>query len=187
MISTNQFKNGICLVFDGQLYTLIEFQHVKPGKGGAFVRTKIRHLDSGRVLERTFKAGDKIEDAFIETRKMQFLYRAGNDYHFMDQQSYEQQSFEESLISHEAPYLKENMEVIASFHNGKLVGLVPPTFVILKVAQTDPGLRGDTSKSGTKMAKMESGLTLQVPLFINEGDLLKIDTRSGNYIERASA
>lgn len=185
MISTNEFKTGLSLILDGQLYIIVEYQHVKPGKGGAFVRTKLKNLKLGTVLDRTFRAGEKIEEAFIEDRKYQFLYCSGQIYHFLDQET-----FEEVMVSKEevgesnVKFLKEGMMITASLYKDKLVTISLPTFVELKVDQTEPGLRGDTAKGGTKLAKLETGAVIQVPLFINTGDMVKIDTRSGEYVER---
>jgi elongation factor P len=186
MISTNEFKTGLSLILDGQLYIIVEYQHVKPGKGGAFVRTKLKNLKLGTVLDRTFRAGEKIEEAFIEDRKYQFLYCSGQIYHFLDQET-----FEEVMVSKEevgesnVKFLKEGMMITASLYKDKLVTISLPTFIELKVDQTEPGLRGDTAKGGTKLAKLETGAVIQVPLFINTGDIVKIDTRSGEYVERA--
>ena len=185
MISTNQFKTGMALVIDGELYILIEFQHVKPGKGAAFVRTKLRSIKTGNVLQRTYDGGEKFQDAFIEKKQVQFLYRAGEEYHFMDLKSYDQMVFRTGDLGDSADYLTENLEMRAELYEGKLVGLELPTTVILKIADSDPGLKGDTSKSAMKLAVMETGLKLQVPLFVGPGDLLKVDTRTGEYAGRA--
>lgn len=185
MISTSDFKNGLTIKVEGQLFQIVEFQHVKPGKGGAFVRTKLRRLDTGNVLERTFRAGDKVEDAFIEYKKLQFLYASGDEYHFIEQQTYEQFQLVADHLGEVIHYLKENMVVTASFYEGKLMNVEPPIFVELKVVEAEPGLKGDTAKSGTKSVKLETGYVIQAPLFIQTGDLLKIDTRTGEYVERA--
>lgn len=184
MISTSEFKNGLTVKLDGQLFQIIEFQHVKPGKGGAFVRTKLRGLMTGNVLERTFRAGDKIEDAFIEYKKLQFMYSTGEEYHFMEEKTYEQFQLSGEQLGDVTHYLKENMTVNASFYEGKLMSVEAPMFVELKVIEADPGLKGDTAKSGTKSVKLETGYAIQVPLFIEMGDVLKIDTRTGGYVER---
>lgn len=185
MISTNQFKGGLAIVMDGQLFTIDEFQHVKPGKGAAFVRTKLRNVRLGTVISRTFDAGMKFEEAFIEPKKLQYSYRTGDTYHFMDLGAYEELAFSAEALGTSVQYLKENLAVTGDFHNGRLVGLELPTTVELTVAQTDPGLRGDTSKGGTKPATMETGLVVQVPLFVETGERLKIDTRTGDYVGRA--
>ena len=184
-ISTNQFKTGMALVIDGELYLIVEFQHVKPGKGAAFVRTKLRSVKTGNVLNRTFDAGDKFQDAFIEKRTLQFLYRSGDEHHFMGLDNYDQLTFRASEMSDSAPYLTENLEVRGEFHEGRLIGMELPTTVVLKVAESDPGLKGDTSKSAMKPAVMETGLKMQVPLFVGPGDAIRVDTRTGEYVGRA--
>ncbi|MBI4313853.1 MAG: elongation factor P [Candidatus Omnitrophica bacterium] len=184
-ISTSQFKTGIALVIDGQLFIIEEFQHVKPGKGSAFVRTKLRNVRVGTVIPRTFDSGDKFEEAFIETKDLQYTYRAASIYHFMDLKSYDELSFNQEELGSAVNYLLENLQVRGDFHNGRLVGLELPTTVELAVAQADPGLRGDTSKGGTKPVTLETGLVIQAPLFIETGEKLKVDTRTGEYVGRA--
>lgn len=184
-VSTNQFKTGMALVIDGELYFLVEYQHVKPGKGAAFVRTKLRSHKSGNVIARTFDAGDKFQDAFIEKRALQFLYRAGDDYHFMDLANYDQMIFKAEGLGDAAHYLTENLEVKAELYGGRLVGMELPTTVVLKITDSDPGLRGDTSKSAMKLAVLETGHKVQVPLFVGPGDAVKVDTRTGEYAGRA--
>ncbi len=184
MISTSEFKSGLTVKIDGQLFQIIESQHVKPGKGGAFVRTKLRSLKTGNVLERTFRSGEKLEDAFIEYKKLQFMYSSGDDYHFMEEKTYEQFQLSAEQLGDMPHYLKENMVVIASFHEGKLINIEPPMFVELAVVEAEPGLKGDTAKSGSKSVKLETGYSIQVPLFIEVGNVLKIDTRTGEYVER---
>lgn len=184
MISTSEFKNGLTIKLEGQLFQIIEFQHVKPGKGGAFVRTKLRSLTTGNVLEKTFRAGEKVEDAFIEYKKLQFLYSSGDEYHFMDQQTFEQVQLSAQQLGDVIHYLKENMIVTASSYEGKLISIEPPIFVELKVVEAEPGLKGDTAKSGTKSVKLETGYVIQVPLFVETGNIIKIDTRTGEYVER---
>ncbi len=185
MIDTSQFKSGLAIVFDNDLYIIVEFQHVKPGKGGAFVRTKLRNLKSGGIIERTFRSGEKFEDAFIEERPLEFLYRAGNELRFMDHTTYEETAVEVSRLGDQVGFLKENMEVTASYHNGQLLGITLPLFVVLKIDHTEPGLKGDTAKSGTKPATLETGAVIQVPLFLDSGETIKIDTRTGTYVSRA--
>lgn len=185
MISTNEFKTGLAIRVDGTLYIIEEYQHVKPGKGGAFMRTKLRHLTQGSVIERTFRAGEKFEEAFIEERPLQFLYKTGTDYHFMDLETYDERVVAEGTIGAPAGFVKENMELKGRFHDGGLIGLELPIFVELKIEYTEPGIRGDTSKAGTKPAKLESGVTVQVPLFIETGETIRVDTRTGNYVSRA--
>ena len=185
MISTNQFKTGMALVIDGELYILVEFQHVKPGKGAAFVRTKLRSIKTGNILQRTYDGGEKFQDAFIEKKTVQFLYRSGEEYHFMDLKSYDQTAFQAKELGHYADYLTENLEVRLDLWENRLIGMELPTTVNLKIAESEPGLKGDTSKSAMKPARMETGLKLNVPLFVGPVDLIKVDTRTGEYSGRA--
>jgi len=185
MISTNEFKNGMAILVEGELYTIAEFQHVKPGKGGAFVRTKLKKLKDGSVLERTFRAGEKFQEAFIEERELQFLYRSGSVFHFMDMGSFEDLQFEERLVGPAAGFLKESMELTGNFHDGQLIGLQLPIFVELRIERTEPGVRGDTAKAGTKPAVLETGVTIQVPLFVEPNEVIRVDTRTGTYVSRA--
>ncbi len=186
MISTSEFKSGIAILLDGtsEIFTIVSFQHVKPGKGGAFVRTMLRGLTTGKVLDHTFRSGEKVQEAFIEERKLQFLYRAGDTFHFMDMRSYEETSYPADVLGEHAGYLKEGMEVAATSHNDKVLGVTVPTFVELKVESSEPGIRGDTSKAGLKPARLETGKTIQVPLFIEPGTVIRIDTRTNEYIAR---
>ena len=185
MISTNQFKTGMTIVLDGELFLIVEFQHVKPGKGAAFVRTKLKSMKNGSVLNKTFDSGEKFQEAFIEKKALQFQYRAGDNYHFMDLQSYEGLSFHVNDIADQAHYLTENVEVKGEFYEGRLIGLELPTTVVLQVKESDPGLKGDTSKSAMKPATLETGFKIQVPLFIEPGEQIKVDTRTGEYAGRA--
>lgn len=173
------------IVLDGELYTILEYEHVKPGKGAAFVRTKLRSLKTDNVLNKTFDSGDKFQDAFIEKRSLQFQYRAGEEYHFMNLESYEQQMLTAKEMGDAVHYLTESLEVRGEFYENRLIGLELPTAVVLQVTQSDPGLKGDTSKSAMKPATLESGFTIQVPLFIEEGEKVKVDTRTGEYLGRA--
>ena len=185
MADTSDFKTGMAFQMDGDTWTLIEFQHVKPGKGGAFVRTKLRKIKTGQVLEKTFRSGEKIEPVFIEKMKMQFLFRQMNNVTLMDMDSYEQIAIEANVLGDQADFLKEDMEIVCVQVNGEVLGYELPNFVELEVVETDPGERGNTVSGGaTKAAKMESGATIQVPFHINIGDILKVDTRSGSYLER---
>lgn len=184
MISTNQFKNGIAIIVDGGLYQILEFQHIKPGKGGAFVRTKLRNMKAGTVLDRTFKAGEKFEDAFIERKQLLYQYRQGGEFHFMDQGSYEAFVIQEEMLKDVVGFLKEEMVVDAMYHDNRLLGVELPTFVELTISETEPGVKGDTAKGGTKPAKLETGAMVQVPLFVETGDMIKVDTRTGIYVER---
>lgn len=186
MANTSDFRNGLCIQFNNDLYTIVEFQHVKPGKGGAFVRTKLKSLTTSKVIDNTFNAGVKIETVRIERRSHQFLYQDSIGYHFMDSASFEQITLEEALIS--APkLLKEGQEVEILFHQqetAKPLSCELPPFVALEVTYTEPGFKGDTATKTLKPATVETGLQIQVPLFIDNGDLLKIDTRTGTYVER---
>ncbi len=184
MISTTEFKNGISIEMDGQLWTVVEFQHVKPGKGGAFVRTKLRRMRDSSVIERTFRAGEKFQEAYVEKRALQYLYRTADAFHLMDTKSYEEIQVPLEIIGETAGFLKENMELEGQFHDGKMIGIQPPMFVELHVTTTEPGVRGDTSKGGMKPATLETGATIQVPLFVETGDLLRVDTRTGAYVSR---
>jgi len=184
MYSTAEFKKGLKIELDGVPYIIVDFQHVKPGKGGAFVRTKMKSLLTGRVLDQTFRSGEKVKRPDLMEREMQFLYREGGDYHMMDNETYEQIMLTEDQVGEAAQYLSENMVVKVLFFNQQAVAVEAPLFVELAVAQTDPGVKGDTAAGGTKPATLESGVTIQVPLFISEGDRVKVDTRTGAYIER---
>jgi elongation factor P len=173
------------IYLDGEVFTIIEFQHVKPGKGGAFVRTKLRKVKTGSVLEKTFRAGERVEPAFVEKVKMQFLYRQNEQIVLMDLDSYEQIPTAEEQLGDQAKYLKEDMEIVALVAGGETLGYEIPNFIELQVVETDPGYRGDTVSGGsTKPAKLESGASVQVPYHINEGDIVKIDTRTDSYLER---
>ncbi len=184
MITTAQFKHGIAIQLNGELYSIVEFQHVKPGKGAAFVRTKLRNIKLGTIVDKTFRAGEKVEEAFIEQRKWQYLYRKGSQYFFLDLETYEQMPVEQKLLAEGVNFLKEEMEVTASLHKHKVISLSLPIFAKLEIAHTEPGVRGDTAKSDTKPARLETGIVIRVPLFINTGDIVKIDTRTGQYVER---
>jgi elongation factor P len=183
-VSTAEFKKGLRIVFDGNPYQIVDFQHVKPGKGGAFVRTKLKHLRLGRVVDRTFRAGEKVGLVEYEQRSMQFLYKDDN-FHFMNLDTYEQIALPADVVGEAANWLKETMEVEVFVINGDPAGVDVPNFVELEVVKTDPGLRGDTASGGSKPATLETGAVVQVPLFIDQGEVLRIDTRTGAYIERA--
>ena len=184
MISTTDFRSGEAIVMDGVLWIIVEFQHVKPGKGGAFVRTKLRRMRDSSVIERTFRAGEKFQEAYIEKRALQYLYRTDETFHLMDTKSYEEVQVPAETIGTSAGFLKENMELEGQFHDGQLIGIQPPMFVDVHVASTEPGVRGDTSKGGMKPAKLETGATIQVPLFVETGDMIRVDTRNSTYISR---
>ncbi len=185
MISTNDFRTGATVEIDNAIWQVVEFQHVKPGKGSAFVRSKLKNLETGAVIERTFRAGEKLPRAHLDRKEVQYLYSSGGEYTFMDVESFEQMSLSEEQLGKDKMYLLENMNIFLLYFNGRLIGVELPNSVELKVTKTDPGLRGDTASGGTKPATLETGLVVQVPLFIQEGDVLRIDTRTGLYIERA--
>ncbi|HPR50295.1 MAG TPA: elongation factor P [Deltaproteobacteria bacterium] len=184
--STAQFRKGLKIEMSGEPFVIVDFQHVKPGKGGAFVRTKIKSLISGNVLDKTFRSGEKVEKPDLEEKKMSFLYRDESGYCFMDSETYDQMTLKEDQIGDAIDYLKENIEMDLLFHNGTPIGIDLPMFMELEIVETDPGIRGNTASGGSKPAKLETGITVQVPLFLNEGDIVKVDTRTGDYIERVS-
>ena len=184
MISVNDFKTGITIEIDNQIFQVVDFQHVKPGKGAAFVRSKLKNIKTGGVVETTFRAGEKVIRAMLDRRETQFLYEADGMYTFMDNENYEQITLGKEQMGDAVKFLKENMTVFIVQYESSVVGVEIPNSVELKVTETDPGVRGDTATSGTKPAKLETGHVVQVPLFINEGDVLKVDTRTGLYIER---
>ena len=183
-ITTNDLKNGITLQLDNGLFTVVDFQHVKPGKGGAFVRSKLRNLRNGSVLERTFNAGIRVEQALLDKKDMQFLYRDGDEYVFMDTESYEQQNVAPSALGDAADYLVEQAVALIAFYNGEIVTVEIPAAVELTISDTDPGVQGDRVSGARKPATLETGKVIQVPLFINPGDRVRVDTRSGEYITR---
>ncbi|MBM3717770.1 MAG: elongation factor P [Actinobacteria bacterium] len=183
-ISTNDLKNGITLELDNGLFTVVEFQHVKPGKGGAFVRTKLRNVRNGSVFEKTFNAGIKVEQAILDKRDMQYLYRDGDDFVFMDTESYDQMNVAPSALGSAADYLVESAVAIIALHNGEIVDVEIPASAELTIAETEPGIQGDRVSGAKKPATLETGKVIQVPLFVNIGDRVKVDTRSGDYITR---
>ena len=184
MATTNDLKNGLVLDLDGQLWSVVQFQHVKPGKGGAFVRTTLKNVLSGKVVDRTFNAGTKVETATVDKRSMTYLYREGDDFVFMDSQTYEQVPVPAATVGDGAGYLLENNEVVVAVHEGQALYVELPTSVELVIEQTDPGLQGDRSTGGTKPATLETGATIQVPLFVSTGEKVKVDTRDGRYLGR---
>lgn len=185
MIDTSDFKNGLHIIQDGDIYTIVEFQHVKPGKGGAFVRTKLRNIKSGAVTDKTFRAGERMEQAIVERKTMEYLYSQDDEYILMDMETFDQTSVTRELIGdQQAKYLKENTEVSALVYQESIIGVEIPFFVELEVTETDPGVRGDTASGGSKPATLETGAVIQVPFFINIGDKLKVDTRTDTYLER---
>jgi elongation factor P len=185
-VSTAEFKKGLKIEFDGEPYTIVDFQHVKPGKGGAFVRTKLKHLRLGRVIDNTFRAGEKVELVDFDEKRMQYLYR-DDRFHFMDLETYEQISLSPEEVGEARDFLKENTEVEILFINGSPVTVELPNFIELAIVETDPGIRGDTASGGSKPARLETGAVIQVPLFLNVGDVVKVDTRSSEYLGRVAA
>ena len=185
VVSTAEFKKGLRIVYDGAPYQIVDFQHVKPGKGGAFVRTKLKHMRQGKVIDNTFRAGEKVELVEYEEKRMQFLYK-DDRYNFMDTESYEQLSLSADEVGDARDYLKENIEVDVLYIDGSPAGVEVPNFVELTISRTDPGVRGDTAQGGTKPATLETGAVVQVPLFLNEGDVVKVDTRTGDYLGRVA-
>jgi len=184
MYSTPDFRKGLKIELNGEPFVIVDFLHVKPGKGGAFVRTTLKSLITGNVLDKTFRSGEKVDKPDLEEKSMQYLYESDGEYHFMDTETYEQLFITEDQLAESTNYLQENVEVDVLFHNGKPIGVELPIFVGLKVTSTEPGVKGDTAGGATKPATLETGMTVQVPLFINEGEVLKIDTRTGKYMER---
>lgn len=185
-VSTNDFRKGLKVELDGAPYAIVDFQHVKPGKGGAFVRTKLKHLRLGTVIDKTFKAEEKVPLVNFEEKQMQFLYR-DDRYHFMDLETYDQIALTEDEVGNARQFLKENTEVEVLYVDGAAIGIELPNFVDLVVVKADPGLRGDTASGGSKPATLETGAVVSVPLFISEGDVLRVDTRTGAYMSRAAA
>mgnify|MGYP000046816703 CR=1 FL=1 len=185
MISVNDFKTGLTVEVDGDIFTVLDFQHVKPGKGAAFVRSKLKNLRNGNTVERTFRAGETIGRAIIENRAVQYLYASAQEHVFMDNETYDQFTLDADQLEWELNFLKENMDVKIVSYQGEILGINLPTSVELKVVETEPGIKGNTAQGATKFAKVETGLNVQVPLFINEDDILLIDTREGKYISRA--
>lgn len=184
MADTSDFRNGLILRMDQQLYTIVEFQHVKPGKGGAFVRTKLKKMPEGSVIDKTFRAGEKITTVRVERHAYQYLYKSDDFYYVMDTETYEQIPLAVELLEDLLPYLKESMEISVLIDGETPIAVELPNFVELEVTETEPGLRGDTAQGGSKPAKVETGAIVTVPLFIEQGDVLKVDTRTGKYIER---
>jgi elongation factor P len=185
MISAGDFRNGVTFDMDGDVFQIIEFQHVKPGKGAAFVRTKIRNVITGATREQTFNPSDKFPPAFVERKDMQYLYEDSGLYYFMDNESYENVPIGKDVLGDNFKFVKENMDVKVLSYKGSVFGVEPPTFVDLVITQTDPGFKGDTATNAMKPATLETGAEVKVPLFINEGEKIRIDTRTGEYMERA--
>lgn len=184
MISAGDFKNGVTVEIDGNIYQILEFQHVKPGKGAAFVRTKLKNIISGGVVEKTFRPTEKFPKAHIDRKDMQYLYRDGDLFNFMDVETYDQIALNEDVVGDSLKFVKENEVVKICSHNGKVFSVEPPLFVELAITETEPGFKGDTAQGATKPATVETGAIVMVPLFVEQGDVLKIDTRSGEYLSR---
>jgi elongation factor P len=184
LIDTSDFRNGLSFILDNNIFQIIEFQHVKPGKGGAFVRTRLKNLNTGATIDKTFRAGEKMEQAILERKKMSFLYNQGDEYVFMDMESFDQITIPASVIGPQVKYLKDNTEVEVLSHNEKVLGVDLPMAMEFEVKETDPGLRGDTASGGSKPATLETGAVVNVPLFVNIGDKIRVDTRTDSYIER---
>ena len=187
MASTADFKNGLTIELDGEVYTIVEFQHVKPGKGGAFVRTRLKKISTGQVIEKTYRAGERVDIARIERRPLQFLYQTGDDFIFMDNENYDQVFLSREQIGASVKYLMDNMEALVISYNDRILGVDLPDTIVVAVKETDPGLKGDTASGGSKPAKIDTigEAVVTVPLFVNEGELIRVDTRSDKYIERA--
>jgi elongation factor P len=184
MISSNDFRNGVTIVIDNNLWTVIEFLHVKPGKGSAFVRTRLKNVKTGATVERTFRAGEKLERATVDNREMAMLYNDADGYHFMDNESFENFVIDKDVLGDPADFLKDGMKIDVQFHDGVPIGANMPAHVELQVTETDPGFKGDTATGATKPAKLETGASVNVPLFVNPGDVIRIDTRDRRYIGR---
>ena len=185
MINASDFRKGVTIEIDNNVFVIVDFLHVKPGKGAAFVRTKIKNVITGAVLERTFNPTDKMPRAIIETKDMQYLYNDGELYHFMDNENFEQIPLTQDQVEEALPFLTENMNVEIKFFKGKPFSVQPPNFVVLQIVETEPGFKGDTATNTMKPAKLETGYTVSVPLFINSGERIRVDTRTGEYMERA--
>ena len=183
-MDTSDFRNGLSILQDNDIYTIVEFQHVKPGKGGAFVRTTLRNVKNGRVVDKTFRAGEKMEQAVLERRPLQYLYNDGDDYYVMDKETFEQVPVRKDQIGDGVKYLKENMDVTIMTHKADIIGVEVPTFVELEVTETPSGEKGNTASGGSKPATVETGAVVQVPFFVNVGDRIRIDTRTDQYLER---
>ena len=183
-LSTADFKNGMCIEFNGKLCTIVEFQHVKPGKGSAFVRTKLRDIKTGRIIDNTFNAGVKVESVRLETKKLQYLYNDGADFNFMDNDTFEQMAISTETVGDAAKWLKENDEASLLYAGDELISIEPQMFVELEVTHTEPGFKGDTATNTTKPATLETGVEVQVPMFVEFGEVMEIDTRDGRFIKR---
>ena len=185
-VKTGDFNTGMTIELDGELYKIVDYDHTKPGKGGAYIQTKLKHLDSGRVMNKRFRSGEKVDKAYIDTRPYQFLYRNGDDFVFMDQESYEQVSMSKEEVGEAKKFIRENSEVKVKVYEGNPIGIDLPGSVELEVTDAPPAVMGDTVSGGSKKIELETGLEVNVPMFIEEGDVVKVDTRSGEYVERVS-
>jgi elongation factor P len=183
-LSINEVKAGLTVLVDNIVWLVIDTQHVKPGKGAAFVRAKLRNLKNSSVQEKTFRGDEKIDEAFVEERKLQYLYSSGDLYHFMDQETYEEIAIAKDTLADQAKFLKDNLDVAAHYYKDDVLNVNLPNFIEFTIINTEPGIKGDTAKSGTKPAEIDTGATIQVPLFVNPGDKIKVDTRTGTYVER---
>jgi len=184
MVMAGDFRKGVVIEMDGKVYTVVDFQHVKPGKGAAFVRAKLKNVMTGQVLEQTFNPSDKYQNAVIERKEMQYTYKDGDIYHFMDLETYEDVALNFDVVEEALHYVKEEMTVFVMFYKGAAFSVEPPNFVELVITEAEPGIQGDTSKAGNKPAKLETGITIQIPLFVNQGEKIRVDTRTGTYMER---
>ena len=184
-MDTSDFRNGISLLMDNDIFTIVEFQHVKPGKGGAFVRSKLKNLRTGATIDKTWRAGEKMDQAVLERKPMTYLYEQDGEYHLMDQETFDQTTVPQAKIGAQSKYLKENTDVQVVSHRGDIIGVSVPDQIELEVVETDPGVRGDTASGGSKPATVEGGAVIQVPFFVNVGDRVKVDTRTDSYLERA--
>ena len=183
-LSINEVKAGLTILVEDQVWLVIETQHVKPGKGSAFVRAKMRNLKNSSVQERTFRGDEKIDEAFVEERKLQYTYKSGEMFHFMDQETFEEVAISSDSVGDKAKFLKDNLELTANFYKGEVLNVNLPFFIEFNIIHTEPGIKGDTAKSGTKPAQIDTGANIQVPLFVNEGDRIRVDTRTSSYVER---
>jgi len=184
MADTSDFRNGFVMELDNGMWTIVDFQHVKPGKGGAFVRTKLKNVETGRVVDKTFRGGEKVTEVRLEQQEFQYLYHDGEHYHFMNTETYEQITIPKERLTDALPYLKENEMVSVLMREGNPLTVEVPNFVELRISTTDPGVRGDTAQGGSKPATLETGAVVQVPLFVEEGEIVRIDTRTGRYLSR---
>jgi len=184
-LSINEVKSGVTVIIDNEVYQVTDVQHVKPGKGAAFARTKLRNMKTGNILEKTFRGDEKIDPAYIDEKKLQYLYQSADMYHFGDQDNFEEIAIQKDQLGDKIKFLKDNIEVTGYFFKGETININLPNFIEVKITHTEPGIKGDTAKGGTKPAQIETGATVQVPLFIEVGDKIKVDTRTGSYVEKA--